>query len=107
MVFALLAIAMTGVPAGQAYLFDFRALLAETALGSVHSALAARDREEEENTVRIDDIVPEPGSPEMPDPVELVCSGCGTTFHCDRTSEAAKTEPPLCPECAFPEVRGL
>jgi len=53
------------------------------------------------------DIVPEPSSVGMPEPVELVCSGCGATFTCDRTSEAARAEVKLCPDCAFPEVREL
>ncbi len=105
MVFALLAIAMTGIPAGQAYLLDFRALLLETAMGSVDGALDARSREE--NTMRFDDILPDPGSPAMPDPVNLVCSACGATFTCDRASEAARADPLLCPDCAFPELRGL
>lgn len=49
LLFALHAMVAAGVLAGQAYLFGFRALLAETALGSVDSALAARHGEEHED----------------------------------------------------------
>lgn len=100
MLFALHAMAGAGVIAGQTYLFDFRALLLETAMGSVDSAMETRRR-------LMNDTLPEPGSPSMPDPVEFVCTGCGATFVCDRTSEAARAKVKLCPDCAFPEVRGL
>jgi hypothetical protein len=98
--FALHALVGAEVIAGQTYLFDFRVLLLETALGSVDSALDTRRR-------LMSDILPEPGSPAMPDPVEFVCAGCGATFVCDRTPEAARAEVKLCSGCAFPEVRGV
>lgn len=41
----------------------------------------------------------------MPDPITLTCVGCGASFVCDQTSEAAKDK--LCRDCAVPGARGL
>ena len=104
MLFALHTMVAAGPIAGRACLFDFRALAEETILAALDSEMAAQDEEE---GLRMSDILPEPGATSMPDPVQFVCSGCGATFTCDRTSEAARSDPKLCPDCMFPEVRGL
>jgi hypothetical protein len=38
-------------------------------------------------------------NPSIPNPVIIDCTGCGTAFTCDATSEAARDR--LCPPCAL------